>query len=249
MKTHHTSIITEKSSVHMLAAKTLVQLDIMVHSGLREVDTLLGGFKAREITLLDGNSTLISELQNQLCVNTYKTFHSDTLYIDGGMCANPYNIARYARMMELDQRQVLDHIQVSRAFTVYQLSTLIQDLLEPLVKKHSPRTLLIGMFPALYLDPDVPSNEAQTLLKTNLEKLRQLTHTYHLITVFTNLDATHLSSHRNLRRTLYTAVNEIVRMKELAQCTYVDLVKRKQGTTIVSCGAGQLRLEDFGMVM
>ena len=51
---------------------------------------------------------------------------SETIYIDGGMCANPYRIARYARMLELDQQEVLENVVMSRAFTVYQLSTLLQ---------------------------------------------------------------------------------------------------------------------------
>jgi len=141
------------------ATSSLVQVvkpDIIVFSGIAELDNLLGGFKAGETTLVDGNSSLIEDLPNQLCVNTYRTFHSETIYIDGGMCANPYQIARYARMLELDQQDVLENVAMSRAFTVYQLSTLIHEMLEPMIQKRSPRTLIIGMLPALYLDPRGP---------------------------------------------------------------------------------------------
>ena len=130
------------------ATSSLVQVitpDIIVHSGIRDLDRFLGGFKAGDMTLIDGNCRLIADLPNHLCVNTYRTFHSDTIYIDGGMSANPYQIARYARLLELDQRETLEHVVVSRAFTVYQLSTLVQDLLEPLLKSKSPRTLIIGI--------------------------------------------------------------------------------------------------------
>jgi hypothetical protein len=34
------------------------------------------------------------------------TFNSPTLYIDGGICADPYRIARYARLMELDYEDI-----------------------------------------------------------------------------------------------------------------------------------------------
>ena len=238
----------KKSDVNSPLVKEILKPDIIVHSGVTELDRLLGGFKAGELTLIDGNSKLISDMPNQLCVNTYRNFNSDIIYIDGGMCANPYKIAKYARMLELDQRETLEHVHVSRAFTVYQLSTLIHDMLEPIIQKHNPRTLIIGMFPALYLDPDVPSQEAQAILKNNLRKIRELTVKYHLITIFTNLDKTMLPTQRNLRKTLYSTVDEIVRMKQLEQCTYVDLVKRQEGTTIVSLARGQLCLEHFGMV-
>ena len=162
--------------------------DIVISSGISELDNLCGGFKAGELTLVDGNSGLISDLPNQLCVNTYRTFQSGTIYIDGGMCADPYCIARYARMAELDQREVLQNVVMSRAFTVYQLSTILQDLLEPIIQKRSPRTLLIGMLPALYLDSEIPVQEAQIILSSDLQKIQDLTSRYQLITVCTNLD-------------------------------------------------------------
>ena len=223
--------------------------DIVVSSGIAELDNLCGGFKAGELTLIDGNSGLISDLPNQLCVNTYKTFRSETIYIDGGMCADPYCIARYARMAELDQREVLQNVVMSRAFTVYQLSTILQDLLEPVLKSRSPRTLLIGMLPALYHDPELSAREAQTLLLQDLKKIQQLTTTYHLITVCTNLDAMPLTPSKGLGKTLYDNVTEIIRIKHIEQCISLELLKKQQSTTIVCDAKGQLRLEAFGMVI
>jgi len=233
------------------ATSSLVQVvkpDIIVSSGIPELDNLLGGFKAGETTLVDGNSNLIEDLPNQLCVNTYRTFHSETIYIDGGMCANPYRIARYARMLELDQQDVLENVVMSRAFTVYQLSSLVHEMLEPMIQKLSPRTLIIGMLPALYLDSEVPVREAQTLLSLDLQKIQDLTARYQLITVFTNIDVMPLLPSRGLGKTLYESVNEIVRMKQFEHCTSLELVKKQRSTTIVHCAEGQLCLEEFGMV-
>ncbi len=123
-------------------SSSLVQIirpDLIVPSGITELDRLCGGFKAGELTLVDGNSSLIATLPDQLCANTYRTFRSETIYIDAGMRANPYQIARYARLLELDQREVLQNVLMSRAFTVHQLSTILQDLLEPTIQHHSPR--------------------------------------------------------------------------------------------------------------
>jgi hypothetical protein len=226
----------------------IVKPDIIVSSGLEALDRLLGGFKAGELTVVDGNSSHISDLPDHLCVNTYKTFHSETIYIDGGMCANPYQIARYARALELDQQDVLENVMLSRAFTVYQLSTLIQELLEPIIQKRSPRTLIIGMLPALYLDPEISRQEAQTLLAQDLQKLQELTTSYTLITVCTNLDVMPLSPFRGLGKILYDRASEIVRMKQFEHATSLELVKQKKNATIGHGTAGQLRLETFGMV-
>jgi len=237
----------QKSDEVTTIKKELVKPDIIVKSCIPEIDALLGGFKAGEMTFINGYSSIISEIPSQLCVNTYRTFQNDVIYIDGGMHADPYRIASYARKMEIDQKEILNHVHISRAFTVYQLSTLIHEMLEPLIQKRKPKTLIIGMLPALYLDPDVSYSEAQILLKENLSKIQKLTKKYNLITIFTNHDKTLLASYRSLRDIIYKNVNEIVRMRQLEQCIHVNLVKKQIGTTIVRFAKGQLRLEDFGL--
>jgi hypothetical protein len=240
-----------RDSTNTHANSSLVQVirpDIIVPSGIAELDRLCGGFKAGGITLVDGNSTLIVHLPDQLCANTYRTFRSETIYIDGGMCANPYQIARYARTLELDAQEVLQNVVMSRAFTVYQLSTIIQDLLEPLIQKRSPRTLLIGMLPALYRDPDISTHESQTLLAQDLQKLQQLTTRYTLITVCTNLDLLPLTPSRGIGKRLYDSASEIIRMKQFDSYTSLELVRRGTNATIIRGAPGQLRLEAFGVM-
>ena len=226
--------------------QTIVKPDVIVLSGIQELDSLLGGFKAGELTYIDGNSSLIAEIPHQLCVNTYRTFNSNTLYIDGGICADPYQIAQYARTMDVDQDEILDHVHITRAFTVYQLSTFVENLLELEIKKLDPRVLIIGKYPALFLDPDVPIEEAQTILKNTLMKLHDLAARYHLIIILTNLENRLYSS--QIRTMIQSSVHETVRMKDIEPCTYVDLLKQQKSTTIFHINECQLRLEHFGMV-
>jgi len=192
---------------------------------------------------------MISDLPNQLCVNTYRTFHSETIYIDGGMSADPYQIARYARMYELDQQEALANVRVSRAFTVYQLSNILHDNLETIIESLRPRTLILGMFPALYHDPDVSSQEAQALFARDLEKIKELTIKYNLITILTDHDTAIFPNHRGLGKILSTSVNEIVRMKKHEQFTSIDLVNKQASATILHFARGQIRLEEFGMAV
>ena len=213
------------------------------------MDKLLGGFKTGEIVFIDGDSDLITNMPNQICVNAYRILRSDIVYVDGGMCANPYQIAKYARKMEMDQREILEHVHISRAFTVFQMTTILQDMLEQIIRRYDPGTLIIGKFPALYLDSDISSKESQTLLENNLKKVRELTTKYDLITILSNLDRRMLSNSRNVRKILYERVDEIVRMKQMGQCINVDLVKKHESTIVLAFAKGQLHLEDFGMVI
>lgn len=232
-----------------LIAKEILKPDIVVKSGIKELDKLIGGFKTGKITYICGDSKLISKISNQICVNTYKTFESDALYIDAGMCTNPYKIAKYARKLELNQKEALEHIHISRAFTVYQLATLTQDMLEPAIKRYKPQTLIIGRYPILYLDNDVPKKEAKTLLRSNLHKIHELTIKYNLITILTNHDNKTLSPQKNINKILYKEADEVVLMKRKKLATYIELLKQKKNTTILHLANGQLKLQDFGMVI
>lgn len=246
-KTKLTLDVIEKPDFQV--AKDMLKPDIIVESGIKEIDKILGGFKTETVTYIDGDSRFISNIPNQLCVNTFRTFNSDTIYIDGGMCADPYKIACYARRMELDQKKTLKHVHISRAFTVYQLSTIIQNMLEQAIRRYKPRTLIIGSFPSFYLDSDVDEKEAQALLRLNLHKIHELTVKYDLITVFTNFEKKLLSSRRNIRGILYNDVDEVVLMKEHDLSTKVRLLNKKKQTVILHLLHGQMRLQDFGMVI
>jgi replicative DNA helicase len=247
LKTNPSTSIHQQHNTKSQLTKTIVTPEIFVHCGIQELDKLLDGFKAGEIVYIDGRSDLISEIPNQLCVHTYRTFNSDTIYIDGGICMDPYKIAKYARIMEIDQYEVLNHVQISRAFTIYQLSTFIEQMLEKEIKKHQPRTLIIGRFPTLYLDPDVPKKESQCILKNNIQTLKKLTEKYHLITILTNIDSRLYSN--PTRKTIQEYSHETIQMRYIEPCTYVDLLKKQRSTTIFTMADGQLRLDHFGLVI
>jgi hypothetical protein len=120
-------------------------------------------------------------------------------------------------------------------------------MLEKELERHHPRTLIIGKFPALYLDSDVPKREAQCILQNSLATLQKLTSRYNLITVLTNIDSRLYSN--NIRKIIQSFVHETVQMKYIEPCTYVDVLKKQKGTTILDMAEGQLRLDHFGMVM
>jgi len=247
LKTKLSTQTIEKSDFR--PAKEILKPDIVVLSGIKELDNLLGGFKSGKLTYIDGYSSLIQKIPNQLCVNTYRSFQNDVVYIDGGMSADPYKIAQYAKKMELDQRNLLDHIHISRAFTVYQLTTQIQEMLEQAIKRYNPKTLIISRFPILYLDSDVESKEAKTLLRSNLQKIKELTKKYDLITIFTNLDREMPERNRDINKILHSNVDETVLIKQEEHATFIELLNKNKNTMIPHLVNGQLRLPDFGMVL
>lgn len=232
------SLISQKTAHH--------PVELRIHSGIAELDHLLGGFLANTITFLQADSKYLSKISNQLCVQTYRTFNSTSLFVDAGACIDPYKIAHYAKQLEEDSQEVLQHVLVSRTFTLYQLQAFVLHDLETLLEKHTPRTLILGGFPQLFSDPDIPKDERQILLSNILQKLRTLSQHYDLVLILTSTTR-HCGGW--LRTTIENCCNETLRLRTIDKCTYIDAVKKRIGTVILHLGKGQLRLEHFGLVV
>jgi len=243
------SVPQKRTGRHLVVGTPLLKPEVLVFSGLRDVDVLLGGFRAGEVTCVDGDSVFVSQMPYRLLVNTYKAFHCDSLYIDAGLRADPYRVARYAQMLELESRDVLDRVHISRAFTVYQLATLVCERLEPAIQRYHPQTVVVGQLPLLFADHDVKTIEAQTLFAEVLKTLRVLTETYGVVMVLTNYDKLLVSTRRQLRSTLYEQVDEVVTMNNHEQRIHVSLMKKGVSTSMYACANGQRRLQEFGAVI
>jgi len=187
---------------------------------------------------------IASDISNQVCVNTYRTHRKNIIYIDGGMSFKPYIITKYARKIEIDQRSILDHIYISRAFTLFQLTVLLQDKLEKKIKECNPKTLIIGKFLSSYFDSNISSREANILMKNNLKKIKELTKKYKLITIISNLDA-RTKMGKNINRMICENTDKIVIIKQIGQFINFNFVKKTKENTISILEKGQLRLCDF----
>jgi hypothetical protein len=88
--------------------------------------------------------------------------------LDGGNCFNAYIVAQALRLHMPDVNPVLERITVARAFTCYQMLTLLQETpVQPVP------TLVLDML-ATFRDENVPEVERRRLLLICLERLQRL---------------------------------------------------------------------------
>jgi len=96
------------------------------------------------------------------------------IFVDGANGFDPYIVSRFARRHSLTPAHLLKEIVVARAFTCYQLFTLIRERLEEMISLHqNPLAILLGPITTL-LDEDVPEQEVNLLFRGMLEKLEEL---------------------------------------------------------------------------
>lgn len=170
--------------------------------GVEELDQLVGGFCLGDFALIYG-SCYANALAHLLCVRSQLSareggLESAALFVDGENCFNPYLAASYAQLLNLDPREALENIYVSRAFTAYQLSSLVTEKLPHALGDYGCRLVVVAGASTLFLDPAVPFGEAKDLFNKVVMKLKHLSTSKKAVVVATE------STYRQTRRNLFT---------------------------------------------
>ena len=216
----------------------------IIKSGIKELDKFIGGFKSGEINFVHCDKNFALSFPYYICVDTYRTYHKNVIYIDGGMSFNPYIVAKYAKKMELDQRTILDNIYVSRAFTLFQLTDLLQHKLEQKIRECNPKTLIIGKFLDLYFDSNISSIESTIIMKSNLRKIKEITKKYELFTLLSNFDGK-TEIRKNANKIIYEFTDQIVKINKIGQVISFTREKQNERNSVSIIEKGQLRINDF----
>ena len=144
------------------------------------IDNLFPGFTTGDFALLHGTSA-VQPLALLLCVraqlpNQLGGLGTDVVFVDGGNTFRLYQVSHIAQIHQLDPTQVLKRIYISRAFTAYQLTSIVLEKLKETVHRLNAKLVIISDIAGLYLDKDVPTEEAEkvfTKLVTHLSSFAQ----------------------------------------------------------------------------
>ena len=132
---------------------------------MRNITDLFPGFASGDFAVVYGAHS-VNYLASILCVRAQLPvqlggLNSNVVFVDGGNAFRLYHIAQLARMHGLDPRQVLERIHLSRAFTAYQLTSLVMDHLKGAVEKYGAKLVVVSDIAGLYLDKEVQEEEAR----------------------------------------------------------------------------------------
>ena len=152
---------------------------------------------------------------------------SSAVFVDGGNVFNPYVVSEIACGYGLNPKDVLKRIYVSRAFTAYQLSSLVLEKLENAVRKFRSKLVAVSYVFSLFLDRDVPKNEAQDVFMKACGRLEEIARERKVIVV-----ASHAVGTRSSRRllfletVLYGRANVVLGLKQSRGVTKLSLESR-----------------------
>jgi len=185
-----------------LSQNTLVKPRLsqkLLSFGIPSIDRLFPGFALGDFATLYGLPTILP-LSLFLSVKAQMPhelggLETNVIFIDGGNTFRLYRVSSLAQLHQLDPRQVLERIIISRAFTAYQMTSLILEKLEETVNRFDSKLVIISDIAGLYLDKDVPTAEAKEVFTQLATYLSKFTEEKQLITIATYLP--HVHSKRN----------------------------------------------------
>jgi hypothetical protein len=177
-------------SVQIDALETTLSWPLRLSLNIEQLETVLPYFSLNDFVALNG-SLAMQSIVNLLCVHAQLPFQlggleSNVLFIDGSNSFRLYDISSVAQRYELDPKQVLERIYISRAFTAYQLVDLIFEQLENAIKKFETKLVVLTNPAQLFQDKDVPKSEAKEIFLQLTKYLADFAKNHQIILLTTN---------------------------------------------------------------
>jgi predicted ATP-dependent serine protease len=178
-----------------------------------QLDELTGGLHSGQVNLFDSDNSYSTSLLHLLCVRAISEFDEEVVWIDGGNAVDPYGISSICKRLRLDKRDILSRVNISRAFTAYQLVTLIDEKLQEQVERSAPALVVVSSITEMFLDKDMKWMESHQLLRRCLERVAKITKEHETISIITNNTHQPVRPNSLLANLLYEHADLVLQMR------------------------------------
>ncbi|MEE9173932.1 MAG: hypothetical protein V3U30_03030 [Thermoplasmata archaeon] len=216
-----------------------------LYTGNRVLDGFLGGIAPGRLTFINSASPFVHDLVFMMTVRHVLDFDREAVFVDGGNSINPYALASLAKRFGSTRQEVLGRIRVARAFTVYQMTSLLLESLEEEVRA-APGLLVLSCLPDLFLDEEVEYEEVYHLLRRGLRKVRELVQEEELIGLMTNHGLSQLFRRRGIGNLLHQMADRTVQIRYIKGGLLLSLPEEGRSLRFLPVRPDQAVLEDYG---
>ena len=213
-------------------------------TGVRSIDRFLGGLRPGQVTLLRGLHHAPTLLP-RLLVLSVLDLDEDAVFVDGGNVADPFALSSVCRRLRVRPRDVLPRVHVARAFTSFQMSSILEDALPLAVEEHSPAVVAISCVDELYHDDNVKRDQATVLLGRALDRVRELTEAEELVTLLADLRHRPRKAVDRFSTLLDGRSHQAVALERKSRRTLRLRRRDGEAAVLASPPPGQLTLDEF----
>ena len=212
-----------------------------VRTSIPVLDAVFQGFRPCSVTLIDSPGRVLLDLIPALCVNGIRDLERDVVWVDGGCTVDPYEIGRACRRRGMGRAEVLDSINVARAFTAYQLVDLIDERLEKEVARTGAGMVVISCLPEMFQDKEMRRSESHQLVRRCMERLRAIASSDKVAVLVTSRGP----MPPGLRDLVYEGADEIMRVENASRALRITLPLRGESVFYRPVPRGQITLGEF----
>jgi len=232
--------ITQRTSLYHRKKYTTTNITL----GIPQIDIFWKGFSPATTTLIDSRHSFLDMILAIVSVKAVDAFNQSILYIDGGNSINIYQIINVAKRNHLTLSPILKKILVARAFTTYQLDTLIRTL-DKKIGYHSPSALIVPCITSLLLDANIKKKEGETLLTWWMQEITRITQEYNLISLISSSISYANWYTRSLWKILTRDVTTIVRITPKKESLVLHFIKQDRVINYLPIPLNQRTLDEF----
>jgi hypothetical protein len=176
-------LIKPKSTPTKQIQQTLFSLN------MHNVDAFFPGFASGDFAVIYGGPAVLS-LTSLLCIRAQLPtklggLSSKAIFIDCGNTFNRHQISRLSKLNHIDPQQALDRIALFPTSTAYQLTTLIMERLQDVVKKTNAKLIILSNIAEPFLDKDIPEEDSRRVFSQVAAYLQSFAHQNQIILIAT----------------------------------------------------------------
>jgi len=196
---------------------------------IASVADLFPGFSLGDFAVIHSAQSCAT-ITSLLCVRAQckSNLNSNVLFIDGGNTYNSALIARFASIHRLDPEQTLKRVSVQSVFTAYELTMLVMEHLEELVQRFSTKLVVISDIAGLFLDEQIPEEEARSVFNQLLFYLQSFAKEHKVIIVATYISRPDASRNFLLQKLACVKANVVIGLRSTQYERTFELEKHPQ---------------------
>ena len=155
----------------------------------QNLSQLFPGFAIGDFAVLYGSKS-VSSLSSLLCVRAQLPpqlggLGSSVIFVDGGNSFKLYQTARLAKLHNLNPDTTLKKIHIARAFTAYQMTSLILEKLKETVTRYNANLVIISDILTYYCDNNIDREESYQIYKQVLSYLSKFAKENNILLIVT----------------------------------------------------------------
>ncbi len=229
----------------MLRGDGPLNMERVLTSSISPLDALTGGFRSSTAYLIDSGSRYASDILHLSCLRALVEFDEEVVWIDGGNAIEPYTLSALCKRFGFDAHEMLSMVNIARAFTAYQLVSLIDDTLGEEARIGTPAMIIISSISDMFMDKDMRRTESHQLLRRCAEKIEGATKSKETITLVTSHTPGHIQPEPRTMSLLSGIFDVVIQVRDREGSVDLRVPRSENAVRFTPTPWNQMILGDF----